>query len=246
MVGRTSAADRRCARIARAAAWLLATAALAAPAPALAADRDGARSLWDAYPLHPAGADAPAPPPGTAGVNDASNAAPVGGSGIVVLLAGAVILAGSTAQLIAMRRTRLRPAAVATAGVPDPAPRRAAAPRLWARAAGAPAGAAPPAPDRAWAAEIEWHQIDGRSEFRIAARPVDGGTGPVTLGASEPLEWPPRGARSVQALTDAVRVLESSLVATGWSALPPGGSWYAKRFSWQPRPTGEHDGGQAA
>jgi hypothetical protein len=91
-----------------------------------------------------------------------------------------------------------------------------------------------PEPDRAWTAEIEWQLIDGGSQFRITARPVDGSAEPVTLGASGPLAWPPRDARSVQALTEAVRTLETALAAGGWSALPPGRAWYAKRFTWQP------------
>jgi hypothetical protein len=111
--------------------------------------------------------------------------------------------------------------------------------------AASPAMATPPEPDRAWAAEIGWHLVDGESEFSVVARPVDGGAEPITLGASSLLEWPPRGARSVQALTDAVKALESTLVAAGWTPLPRGSAWYAKRFTWRPGARGEHAAGMA-
>jgi hypothetical protein len=92
---------------------------------------------------------------------------------------------------------------------------------------------APPDRERAWAAEIGWHLVDGGAKFRVVARPVEGGD-PVTLGESPALEWPPVEARSVQALTDAVKTLESALVTAGWTLLPRGSAWYAKRFTWQP------------
>jgi hypothetical protein len=254
----------RCARIARARTWLLVAAALAVPAPALAQDRDtdrSAQSLWDEYPLHPADADsAAAAPSRNPPVNDATSAPPDDGVGVIALLVAAIAVGGITAQLVSMRRGRTRAVAVAAAAQ-EPAPLRSTSPRLWTRAARMPAAEPedsaplaqpppaltpvpppaamgppePPEPDRAWAAEIEWHLIDGgSSQFRITARPVDGGAEPVTLGASEPLEWPPRGSRSVQALTEAVRALETALVENGWSALPRGSAWYAKRYTWQP------------
>jgi hypothetical protein len=38
-----------------------------------------------------------------------------------------------------------------------------------------------------------------------------------------------------------VKLLESTLVAAGWTPLPRGSAWYAKRFTWRPgarpRPT---------
>jgi hypothetical protein len=234
--------------------------ALAPPAPALAQDRDAERSaesLWDAYPLHPADTDGPAAPsPENAPLNDATSAPSDDGLGVIALLVAAIAVGGITAQLVATRRTRTRAVAVAAAAQ-EPAPLRSPAPRLWTRAARVPGpelavpmplAQPPPAltpvpppvemgapePDRAWAAEIEWQLIDGGSQFRVTARPVDGSAEPVTLGASEPLEWPPRGSRSVQALTEAVRTLESALAASGWSALPRGRAWYAKRFTWQP------------
>ena len=135
----------------------------------------------------------------------------------------------------------------------DAAPLRSTAPDLWVHAVTPPqvepeppvpvdedtvsiseSAPAPPDPDRAWAAEIGWHQVEGGAQFSVAARPVEGEAEPVTLGVSPPLEWPPGEARSVQALTDAVKTLESMLVTAGWTPLPRGSAWYAKRFTWQP------------
>jgi len=266
MVERKSANGRRYGGrptlIAQAGAWLLVAVALAAPA--VAAERDRERSaepLWDAYPLHSAGegaAAAPAPADITA-VNDATSGASAGGEDVIVLLIAALVAGAVTAQVVSMRRSSTRAVATAMA-TRDPAPGRSTTSRLWTRAApltpaepvvpmaNAPpapsplplAASAPPDPDRAWAAEIEWHLIDGGSQFRITARPVDGGAEPITLGASEPLDWPPRDAHAVQALTEAVRKLDSALVAGGWASLPRGSAWYAKRYAWQPgaRPSG--------
>jgi hypothetical protein len=201
------------ARIAPAAAWLLLAAAL--PAPALAA-----RSSDDLERL----------------------ALP----SILALLAG-----GLVSWLLSMRwpRARLEPAGSPATGT-DTAPAHSIAPELWAHAVGAPATPtaqpdtrpvapvpdtqAPPEPNRAWAAEIEWDLVDDGSQFRVTARPVEGDGEPVTLGASASLEWPPGGARAVKALTDAVKALEAGLVAAGWTPLPRGSAWYAKRFTWQP------------
>jgi hypothetical protein len=252
--GRRYGGRRRIA-IAQAGACLLVAAALAAPAVAAERDRErSAQPLWDAYPLHSAGeVAAPAPPAEITVVNDAASGPSAGGGDVIVLLIAAVVAGAVTAQVVSMRRSSPRAVATAT-GTPDPVPTRSTTSRLWARAAPlapaepvvplanappapsprSPVAPAPPDPDRAWAAEIEWHLIDGGSQFRITARPVDGGAEPITLGASEPLDWPPRDARAVQALTDAVRTLESALVATGWSALPRGTQWYAKRYAWQP------------
>ena len=101
----------------------------------------------------------------------------------------------------------------------DPSP---AAPRAT--------GAAPPDRRLAWTAEIEWRHADGESRFCVIAR----GPGTVTLAQSPPLEWPPAGPAAVQAMTDAAETLSATLAAAGWKALPPGHSWYAKRFAWEP------------
>jgi hypothetical protein len=242
----------RSARIASTAAWLLIAAAL--PAPALAArssdDTRPAGRLVDDYPLPQAqdGAaitDRPVPSTkmATAPSNDFERLAL---PSILALLAG-----GLTSWLVSTRwpRARLEPAESPATGT-NTAPVHSIAPELWVHNIGAPAAPtaqpdtppaapvpdsqAPPEPNRAWAAEIEWHLVDDASQFRVTARPVDGDGEPVTLRASDSLEWPPGGARSVKALTDAVKALEAGLVAAGWTPLPRGSAWYAKRFTWQP------------
>jgi hypothetical protein len=117
-------------------------------------------------------------------------------------------------------------------GGDPPAPAAAAVPP-----AGDPSPVADPAPegsppDRrlAWTAEIEWRHSDGESRFCVIAR----GPGTVTLARSAPLEWPPTGPAGVQAMTDAAEKLAATLAAAGWKALPPGHSWYGKRFVWEP------------
>jgi hypothetical protein len=110
-----------------------------------------------------------------------------------------------------------KPAAVSPAGDPSPV------------AAAAPAGA-PPDRRLAWTAEIEWRHRDGESRFCVIAR----GAGTVTIAESPPLEWPPGGPAAVQAMTAAAEKLAATLVTAGWKALPPGRSWYAKRFAWAP------------
>jgi len=119
-------------------------------------------------------------------------------------------------------------------GGPDDAPPA----RLWRTsrheepmAGGAHGGPVPPDPDRAWSAEVEWEHAEGEGRFRVLARDKEDGSA-VALAKSEPLEWPPRGPQSVQAMSRAADELESSLLAAGWKPLPPGEAWYAKRFAW--------------
>src|SRR5687767_170282 len=96
----------RYARIARAGAWLLVAAVLAAPAHARAADRD-AQPLWDAYPLHPAGdGTAPASPSVGTRMGDATAPGGDGGQGILVPLILAMVAGAIAAQVVAMRRSR--------------------------------------------------------------------------------------------------------------------------------------------
>jgi hypothetical protein len=95
------------------------------------------------------------------------------------------------------------------------------------------AAALPPDPARGWIAEIEWEHSAGESAFRIVARDEEGGE-PVALAKSPPLEWPPAGPESVQAMTQAAEGLEAWLVAAGWKALQQGDTWYAKRLAWEP------------
>ena len=97
-----------------------------------------------------------------------------------------------------------------------------------------PSAAVPPDPRRGWAAEIEWRDTGRRPFFGVVARDATG-HGEVVLASSPPLEWPPVGPPGVQALTDAVEKLEFSLADAGWTPLPAGATWYAKRFQWEPR-----------
>jgi hypothetical protein len=118
-----------------------------------------------------------------------------------------------------------------TRGVPpEPAPATSPPARDPSPAAPPVAAATPPDRGLAWTAEIEWRHDDGESRFCVIARGPD----TVTLAESPPLEWPPSGPAAVQAMTDAVEKLSATLAAAGWKALPPGHSWYAKRFSWEP------------
>ena len=97
----------------------------------------------------------------------------------------------------------------------------------------AAASASPPDSHRAWTAEIEWRHTDAESRFCVIARAAQGAS-ETAVAQSPPLEWPPTGPASVQALTDAAESLEASLVAARWKALPPGRAWYSKRFAWEP------------
>ena len=54
----------------------------------------------------------------------------------------------------------------------------------------------------------------------------------VTIAESVPLDWPPSGPKSVQAMSRAADELEVAMLAAGWEPLPPGEAWYAKRFAW--------------
>jgi hypothetical protein len=95
----------------------------------------------------------------------------------------------------------------------------------------------PPVPREAWTAEITWAPDAAR--FRVVARrPEDPDAAPVALAQTEPLPWPPKDDASVQAMTDASLTLESVLLDSGWSPLPAGGAWYAKRFAWEPQAAG--------
>jgi hypothetical protein len=239
-----------------AAGVLLAVLALLAPAPALAAGPD--RRIWDAYALPPqsqstreaAGPAAAQPTAKEMATTRSDDIERLALASILALVAG-----GLATWLVSLRwPARVAPAGAAIA-LQEPAPVSAPAPELWVHAvtppleveeaepepepppralpAGPPATPAPPDPDRAWAAEIGWHVVEGGAQFRVTARPVDGGE-PVTLGESPALEWPPGDARSVQALTDAVKTLESSLAVAGWTLLPRGSAWYEKRFIWKP------------
>ena len=230
-----------------AAGLVLAVAALLAPAPALALAAAPEKRIWDAYPLPAPDDDAPGSVVSQAPPGDMVGAPSDGVERLAVASVLALIAGGLTTWLVSLRWPHSRLAAVRVpAARPRAAPVRPPAPELWVHdvappvvelAAVAVAPRAPPAPpdrDRAWAAEVGWHLVEGGAQFRVAARPVEGGAEPVVLAASPALEWPPEGAGSVGALADAVRTLESALVAAGWTPLPRGAAWYAKRFAWQP------------
>jgi hypothetical protein len=103
----------------------------------------------------------------------------------------------------------------------------------WAAPAAVPA---PPAartdPRRAWTAEIRWVESDGRFAAFARTRDQDEET---VVAESPSLEWPPTSPAAVQALSDAVEELERTLLAAGWTSLPAGSEWYAKRLAWKPR-----------
>jgi hypothetical protein len=100
---------------------------------------------------------------------------------------------------------------------PRPAPRRAAALK-------------PPDRGRAWMAEIEWGADEDQVRFQVIAGDGEGTT--ATIAESGPLEWPPSGPESVQAMSRAADELEAAMLAAGWKPLPAGEAWYAKRFAW--------------
>jgi hypothetical protein len=94
--------------------------------------------------------------------------------------------------------------------------------------------AVPPAPEQAWTAQVEWRGTGRHCTFCVVATTIDAGR-TATLPASPLIEWPPADASAVRAMTEAVSTLEVSLLAAGWSPLPPGDAWFAKRFAWRPR-----------
>jgi hypothetical protein len=130
-------------------------------------------------------------------------------------------------------RTRNPPLLVASATAhPTAASRREGEPRSSrSRPHAAPLVRAPPDPRSAWTAEIEWRQSGDEAQFFVVAR-SDAGGRVARIATSPALSWPPAGPAGVRALTDAAAMLEPALLAAGWSALPPGEPWYAKRFAW--------------
>ncbi len=206
-----------------------------------------AEELWRTYPLQqtpepdvtrgasgrPAGARRAAarhaPEPGTP-------LPLIGAAGLLIALAGGlgVVRIRSRQPALPPRRwaVPLLPAAAAVAIVPNQRPR---SPRITALADGpSPSsgnrpddGVRPTDPRRAWTAEVEWSE----SRFAVVARERDGDPG-VRLATSGPLPWPPSDANALQDVTRAAERLESSLLAAGWTPLPPGSAWYAKRFAW--------------
>jgi hypothetical protein len=95
--------------------------------------------------------------------------------------------------------------------------------------------AVPPDPETRCVAEIEWRETDGEPRFAVSCQAL-GAADRMTVIESPALEWPPTGPASVQALIQSVDELATSLAIAGWKPLPPGGAWYAKRFTWEPAP----------
>jgi hypothetical protein len=168
---------------------------------------------------------------------------------LLVVLVGGVAMRAMT--LARVRQDSLDWAPAAPRAAPAPArsrltvaPSDGALGRLGRKSAGdgqdsrrtgiaAPATVAwPPDPLREWTAEIEWRPSAGGARFCASAR--TGKAGAVILAESPALQWPPSDPASVQALTDAAESLAATLAAAGWSPLPPGSAWYAKRFAWTP------------
>jgi hypothetical protein len=145
-----------------------------------------------------------------------------GGPGVLLLLAAGLALVSAVIAALAYIGWQ----ASRTGSLPPAATRR--------RAARTTPAAAPPDAELEWEAEIEWHhEPRGGARFSIVAG-RGGGSERTPVTASEPLGWPPTGPESVDALKRAVEQLEAAALAAGWRPAPPGDTWYAKRFVWQP------------
>jgi hypothetical protein len=90
----------------------------------------------------------------------------------------------------------------------------------------------PPDPREEWSAEIAWSSGATSSLFQVIARRAAGPA--LVLAESAPVEWPPSGPQAIRAMSDAAAALDAMLLEAGWRPLPPGSSWYAKRFAWDP------------
>jgi hypothetical protein len=217
-------------------AVLLLVACAALPAPQAAVAQGGDRSpsgleLRESYPLDPspqpaaarAAERSPAAPTadasdGTPGARSSRTILQVATIALLAIFAFAVGLAVSVRPRRHRREYASSLAAPAQASPPEQSP--------------APA-ALPPVKRQAWTAEVQWQQAEAGSFFCVIARSAPG-AGTAVVAQSEPVEWPPTSAATVQRVTAAARELETSLVAAGWRPLPPGDAWYAKRFAWQP------------
>jgi hypothetical protein len=253
-------------------AWLLACLVLAAPAPALALDATPSpKELWQAYPLKPPTQPTvtPAAPARTA--TPATHGSGSGMTTVLIVLVGVCVAGGIAA--IAWRAQRGRHAGAPAVAAPPrmralvPAmpllsvagggprqPTVSAAQERRPTASGTPRRRAagggrvaplPSDPRRAWTAEIEWRPGDADSRFWVIAT-ADDGSAKAPVAQSGALEWPPSGPTAVQALSDAARALEEALLSAGWSPLPAGDAWYAKRFAWAPRAAARQPAGGRA
>jgi hypothetical protein len=242
--------------------WPLAIALLVAapaPAPAHAQDRTPtptAHELWRAYPLRPAEVTprrtATSSPTRSASRPAATTVATGSDLALLAVLAAAALVAASGAVLLVRRHRSRAPAFAAPLAT---APRLALAgpsadsrQLLFSRAAHdqppdtAPSeprrsrpGVRPPDPDRRWTAEIQWTRSGDTARFCVVARDEQGDSEPV-IARSETFDWPPEGTDAVQALVGAADALSEGLTVAGWTPLPRGEAWYAKRFEWEPAP----------
>ena len=217
-------------------------------APQVAAGQDrtptpSADELWRTYPLQetpepsetltPTASARPAEAPPAAG----DDALPlIGAAGLFAALAGGLVLLRVRSRPPALLRPRwvapLLTTATATAMLPGQRPR---SPRLTALGDGPSPRSGnppedpmrPPDPRRAWTAEVWWSDTC----FAVVARAGERGKA-VSLATSRPLQWPPSGPKAVRDMSRAVERLETAMLAAGWTPLPPGGTWYSKRFAW--------------
>ena len=83
-------------------------------------------------------------------------------------------------------------------------------------------------------AAVEWRQTGDAAHFCVVARSPGAPVAEAVLARSYPLDWPPTGDESVRALSDAADRLAEAFIAAGWTPLPNGDAWYAKRFAWVP------------
>jgi len=217
-------------------------------APPVAAGQDrsptpSADELWRTYPLQetpepsetltPTASARPAEPPPAP--DDGAPLSLIGVAGLLVALAGGLGLLRVRSRPPALSRPHwaapLLTTAAATAmlnGQRPPAPRITAlgdGPSPW--SGNSPDDPRPPDPRRAWTAEVQWSD----THFVVVARAGKRDQGDF-LATSRPLQWPPSGPKAVRDMSQAVERLEASMLAAGWTPLPPGSAWYSKRFAW--------------
>jgi hypothetical protein len=240
----------------------LAIVLLAGAAPAQAQDRTptpSAQELWRDYPLaqdSPTRERSAAPSP----VRAASRSTVATGSGpepivVAVPVTAALIAAAVGGALLARRR---RGSTEMIAGPAATAPRLAVAGptagsdrilfshvgrdraqrSVRAEPPQEPPGLRPPDPDERWTAEIQWTRSGDTARFCVVARDERGESEPV-IARSDPFDWPPEGTEAVEALVGADDALSEALTLAGWTPLPRGEAWYAKRFAWEPEPASE-------
>ncbi len=189
-----------------------------------------AEELWEAYPLEVRPDPGPAPKATldetrTVGVPVAADESDRG-SLTAPLIAVLILVTGGLTLLWTFRsRTGgTSPVRHASSRALVAAPPRAAR-----------SAAVPPDANQTWSAEIRWVGTESRAHFSVFAR-VESEEREQVIAESPSLEWPPSSPPAVQALTAAVAELERSLLDAGWTPLPDGTEWYAKRFTREPAP----------